>query len=390
MSPSKPSSGAAKSEGAAMVAAASGLATTNLADEERQQNEIWFREDEGWELTWPIWHMLPRDERKALALKHGCKTIGEFEEYMTLQRGITDSATASQPYENNLVYPEYHPSGEERHDDEKIPATLAVEEDVDSEDEELEEAIRTQQEAAQERISTEELMNVGGKILMLPDELLHKVFAWLPVDAYATLALVSPHWKAFTRTEAVYRRLCERLYLVQSKRKALHVHRFNNSYRTMLEKRPRVRAGGGVYVMKYTKVKPVQRDMWTEVRLCFQGIVGIVIVRFCTDFHLLPISFVDPNWSDLGDGVLSIPLLSRRWAGFVCTHVGGASRNVSSLAQDVPSRDGVHGSSCRLGNVYNTEDPRDSECTSTVATRSTQNDHPTSVPFAWPMGLPFV
>ena len=266
------------------AAAASKSAPPTDADEESLP--IWFNEEERWELTWPIWHMLPRDERKTIAFKHGYKTIGDFEEYMSLQRSITDSATASRPYANNLVYPEYHPSGEEKHKEEKVQAkTTIVEEDLDSEDEELEEAIRTQQEAAQERLSTEELMNVGGKILMLPDELLHKVFAWLPVDTYATLAVVSPHWKAFTRTEAVYRRLCERLYLVQSQRKALHVHRFNNSYRTMLEKRPRVRAGGGVYVMKYTKVKPIQRDMWTEVgelRACFSlRVSGLTLPKLC-------------------------------------------------------------------------------------------------------------
>lgn len=247
--------------------------TTTLESGEEPAPQIWLQGDEGgWELTWPIWHMLPRDERKALAIQHGCKTIGEFEDYMTLQRGITDSTTVSQPYENNLVYPEYHPTtttGDDKHGDEKIPAppTIIPEEDIDSEDEELEEAIRSQQREAEERLTSQELMKVGGKILLLPDDLLHKVFAWLPVDSYATLALVSPHWKAFTRTEAVYKRLCERLYLVQSQRKALHVHRFNNSYRTMLEKRPRVRAGGGVYVMKYSRVKPVQRDMWTEVRM---------------------------------------------------------------------------------------------------------------------------
>jgi F-box protein 9 len=230
--------------------------------------EIWFREDERWELTWPIWHMLPRHERKALAFKYGYKTIGEFEEYMSLQRGITDSAEV-QPYANNLLYPEYPDAAAQgKHAEEKPHAILvAPEDDEDSADANLEEAIRSEQEAAVERITTEELMKVGGNILMLPDELLHKVFSWLPVDTYAALSLVSPHWKAFTRTEAVYRRLCERLYLNQSKRRALHVHRFNNSYRTMLERRPRIRAGGGVYVMKYSQVKPVQRDMWTEVRL---------------------------------------------------------------------------------------------------------------------------
>ena len=261
-----------KSPPAESAAAAPALHNHDDDDDEDKTTEIWFKEEERWELTWPIWHMLPRDERKALALKHGYKTIGEFEEYMTLQRGITDSTTSPQqrPYDNNLVYPEYPAtaSASDKHDETKEKQAKAKqdEEDVESEDEELEEKIRSQQAAAEERISTDELMRVGGRILILPDELLHKVFAWLPVDTYATLALVSPHWKAFTRTEAVYRRLCERLYLVQSQRKALHVHRFNNSYRVMLEKRPRVRAGGGVYVMKYAKVKPVQRDMWTEVR----------------------------------------------------------------------------------------------------------------------------
>lgn len=260
-------------EGAAKVGGGGGRDDgLNRDDDELGQEQIiWFKEDENWELTWPIWHMLPRDERKALALKHGYKTIGDFEEYMTLQRGLTDSSTTTSPYPNNLVYPEY-PTRQQAdgHDDAKLHAN--PEEDVESEDEELEEAIRKQQLDAEERLSTDELMRLGGNILMLPDELLHKVFAWLPVDTYATLALVSPHWKAFTRTEAVYRRLCERLYLNQSKRRALHVHRFGNSYRSMLEKRPRVRAGGGVYVMKYTKVKPVQRDMWTEVRGPFTAI----------------------------------------------------------------------------------------------------------------------
>jgi F-box protein 9 len=106
---------------------------------------------------------------------------------------------------------------------------------------------------------------IAGKILILHDELLHKVFSWLPVDAYATLALVSPHWKHLTRAEPVYKRLCERLYLNQSKRRQLHVAKFDHSYRRMLEVRPRVRAAGGCYVLKYAQIKTIQRDMWTEV-----------------------------------------------------------------------------------------------------------------------------
>ena len=342
-----------------------GDAATNRhdGDNDEKTTEIWFKEEERWELTWPIWHMLPRDERKALAIKHGYKTIGEFEEYMTLQRGITDSSTtaAQRPYENNLVYPEYHhPTTTTAADaDQKMhakPTKPDEAEDVESEDEELEEKIRKQQAAAEEQLSTDELVRVGGKILILPDELLHKVFAWLPVDTYATLALVSPHWKAFTRTEAVYRRLCERLYLVQSQRKALHVHRFNNSYRTMLEKRPRVRAGGGVYVMKYTKVKPVQRDMWTEVRAWKRtrrvgyidavGAATLCLGKCSSCFWCALVVVLPTNKDSRGchfrNGLLPIPVLPRRWPGLVRPHFDGSARNVSTIAQNVSPRNGIH------------------------------------------------
>lgn len=239
---------------------------------------VWFREEERWELTWPIWHMLPREERRSLAHKHGYTTIGEFEEFMILQRAVGDSAHV--PYENRLLYE----SSQNRPDvqlDKKSAAAKQVDADDDdgSVDDDLDEEIENSRIASSDELPTEELTKRGGKILILPDDMLHRVFDWLPVDTYAVLALVSPHWKSFTRTEAVYKRLCERLYLNQSMRRALHVSRFGNSYRTMLEKRPRVRAGGGVYVMKYARVRKIQRDMWTEVRhLCARaytlGLVG--------------------------------------------------------------------------------------------------------------------
>lgn len=239
-----------------------------------EKQDLFLRDD--WELTWPIWHMLPRDERKILALKHGYKTIGEFEEYMTLQRGLTDSTETPAPpkaYDNSLLY-----TPSTRLDDQKMSAQtndakqeVVVDDDDDQSD--SDEKLEAEWEAEQLRerraelgdMTPEELLRVGGQILLLPEEMLHRIFEWLPVDTYATLALVSPHWKSFTRTETVYKKLCERLYLNQSKRRALHVGRFGNSYRTMLERRPRVRAGGGIYVMKYQRVKPIQRDMWTEI-----------------------------------------------------------------------------------------------------------------------------
>ena len=210
-------------------AAPSTLTTLSEADTPNSvaKGEVWFREEERWELTWPIWHMLPREERRSLAHTHGYKTIGEFEEYMILQRAVGDSSNL--PYEHRLVY-ESSPSSKVGAEPDKNPAAAKqpnADDDDNSVDEEPEEDFEN------ERIlSSAELIKRGGKLLMLPDDMLHRVFDWLPVDTYAVIALVSPHWKFFTRTEAAYKRLCERLYLNQSKRRVLHVSRFNNSYRT--------------------------------------------------------------------------------------------------------------------------------------------------------------
>jgi F-box protein 9 len=278
------------------------IATTNTTTE--HEEEVWY--DNEWELTWPIWHMLPREERRALAQKHGYKTIGEFEEYMSLQRAFGETeeyklGSHNKPYDNALLY-DHTPaslSSTQQNPDRKPQASSSTmlqtnnmdAEDVNSvhnnnEDQLLQDECA--QNAAANKLPTSELLRRGGMILMLPEDMLHKVFAWLPVDTYATLALVSPHWKSFTRTESVYKRLCERLYLNQSKRRALHVSRFRNSYRTMLELRPRVRAMGGIYVMKCSRVRKIQRDMWTEVRTtkmivhghCCSFLVPSLIVKF--------------------------------------------------------------------------------------------------------------
>lgn len=240
-----------------------------------QAPTLWLGNDESWELTWPIWHMLPRDERKALALQYGFQTIGEFEEFMTLQRAVGDS-TESAPYESALVYQNPLVT----HEDEKVAARVEDDGYTTSTDEKLDDEMDSEQVATLDRMPADELIALGGMILILPEEILHKIFDWLPVDAYATMAHVSPHWKSFTRTEKVYKRICERLYLNQSKRRVLHVSRFGNSYRNMLERRPRVRTGGGVYTLKYAQVKPIQRDMWTEVRLCVERQLDLLL---CSD-----------------------------------------------------------------------------------------------------------
>lgn len=241
---------------------ATAAAVTAAATERRQirpqsnSTNIRFRDD--WELTWPIWHMLPRSERKELAQQHGYETIGAFEEFMTLQRAVGETTDLSEPYDaTNLLYGRaasdneqtetsteaVEPGGGIGASTRDANETAKDEETAVLAEEQLNRKLVNEQYDQQER--TSEMLEHGGAILVLPDEILHRIFAYLPVDAYATLALVSPHWKSFTRTELVYKRLCERLYLNQSKRKALHVGRFQNSYRLMLEMRPRVRAGGG-------------------------------------------------------------------------------------------------------------------------------------------------
>jgi F-box protein 9 len=234
--------------------------------QELDSSPLW--EYDGWELTWPIWHMLPRDERKLLAQRHGYNTIGEFEEYMSLQRAVGDSEE-TKPYANKLAYPlnSLDPTALSEKNDTTEKEQVDDDDDEDSVSDENRDFDR-QTSACTEDLSLDELMEAGGKILMLHEDLLHQVFSWLPVDAYGTLALVSnsPHWKNLTRIESVYKRLCERLYLNQSKRRQLHVSRFGNSYRNMLKNRPRVRAAGGCYVLKYYQIKPIQRDMWCEVR----------------------------------------------------------------------------------------------------------------------------
>lgn len=281
-----------------------------------------------WELTWPIWHLLGHGERKDIANRYGYKSIGEFEEYMTLSKATSASAggisgvgaigmaatTAASPssrdaYESSVYDAEADPrnwglptvaersaddprrkhgtSKDHGDDDERKPhaqSAIASAEDGDdenssttSEDSALvetdsidvgSETIGLDEEGGMKKEKSketeEELLKRGGPFLLFPEELSHRILTYLNVDAYGIMALVTSHWKTFTRTEAVYKKLCERCYLNQSRRKALHVSRFGGSYRKMLETRPRVRTGG-VYVLKYSKVKKIQRDMWTEI-----------------------------------------------------------------------------------------------------------------------------
>lgn len=233
---------------------------------------LWSGSNKGWQLTWGIWHRLPRDEQKKIALQHGLKSIGEFEEYVSLQQAVDDSEYSMTEVEiTSRESPlfRHEESSTNRSDIQETGKSndidVKFDDSDDDDDDDDQSALKHEKFELNNEMSMEELVSIGGQILLLPSEILHQIFAWLPVDTYGTLALVSPHWKFLTRTEAVYKRLCERLYLNQSKRRQLHVSRFGGSYRKMLETRPRVRAAGGCYVLKYSKIKRVERDMWCEI-----------------------------------------------------------------------------------------------------------------------------
>jgi hypothetical protein len=223
-----------------------------------------------WELTWPIWHLLPTHERKEIARQNGFRNIGDFEEEVILSRALNEEETKDMQVARNdnllgrreqtnpLVknsqtvvqqkerYREDSSEREDDNDEEDVDSIVSTDEDSQL----IEEGMDSKDK--------DENVEVGGYILLLPDELiLHHIFPYLPTEYFAACALVSPHWKGFTRSELAYKELCKRSYLNQSKRKALHVARFGGSYRTMLEKRFRVKTGCGLYILKCTKIKKV-------------------------------------------------------------------------------------------------------------------------------------
>ena len=278
-----------------------GSAAATAADATNKQSNLWGEDNDisngnengesgrfyiqssagdSWELTWPIWHMLPRNERRAIATQHGMKSIGEFEEYMSLSRAVDDS----EGYSNQLLQDsgvgvdEKLSSEATCADTDWQPPSIFKSEEVEDDDDDLsvysnDEVSPSFNEAEPSNIDAakidledhSEMIRLGVLPCSIPDEILHKAFSYLAIDDHAALALVSPYWSRFTRCESLYKSLCQRIYLNQSKRKTLHVNHFGNSYRKMLEMRPRVRTGGGLYVLKYQEVRKIQRDMWTEI-----------------------------------------------------------------------------------------------------------------------------
>jgi len=212
-----------------------------------------------WELTWPIWHLLPHRERQRIASSHGMR-IGEFEEFVSLQTAVDDSLPETGPsveVTNTVSTPSSNWVTDAEEDDEDDVG------EASSSDVIVERLLATSRSTQVEEPCSD-LVKEGGFILMLPDELVHRVFDYLDVHMYALCAKVHRTWNSFTRTESTYRRICERSYLHQSKHKVLNIQRWK-TFHNMLCGRPRLRTGGGLYVLKYSHIKKIQRDMWTEV-----------------------------------------------------------------------------------------------------------------------------
>lgn len=259
------------------------LTTSHTSNEEGNRFYVQSATGGQWELTWPIWHLLPRNERREIASQYGMKTIGEFEEYMSLTRAVDESEGIIGSARSGVIVSSAADirarigasddiSSQHQQSDWQPPFVVKDDDDDDSSVSSTESADspkETQTSTGFENLDLEsnylEIIEKGGLPCTLPDEILRKCFAFLPIDDHANLALVSPHWSKFTRCEELYKSLCQRIYLNQSKRKVLHVHKFCNSYRRMLEIRPRIRVGGGLYVLKYQEVKKIQRDMWTDI-----------------------------------------------------------------------------------------------------------------------------
>lgn len=154
-----------------------------------------------WELTWPIWHLLPWAERKQIAIDAGMKSIGEFEEFMILHRTETVSnaynVSVSQPYSNQSIYV-YDNEDEKEHAEDEHESSYKKNGDIDLEsddDEEIDNGGKHEQSEPEvvlnPELPSEADLELGGLIVqVLPEEILHGILSFLDVEYYSLCALV--------------------------------------------------------------------------------------------------------------------------------------------------------------------------------------------------------
>jgi len=187
---------------------------------------------DGWELTWPIWHMLSLGEKKEIAARRGL-TVGAFEEEIYLQRATELSTRQEEEAHRYISANLFANQGEG--EGEAIASTGEIidhehsEDDESLEDEEEEEVLdalskvnldetisSSDYQSNEFRLSVEQIeAGHGGHIMLLPDEILYRIMGFMDMDSFGFCACVSPFWKHFTVGEMAFKFLCERVYLKQ-------------------------------------------------------------------------------------------------------------------------------------------------------------------------------
>jgi F-box protein 9 len=215
---------------------------------------------------WSVWHLLPHLERKRIASDYGM-SVGQYEEFVSLQQAMGNSLATSRCATSESF----------THDAQKSKPTASIIEEEEEEDDlpplppssPYDKSCECSTNIIEDDIKEKRTEDRGSSSLfldMIPEELIHKILAFLTVDTYEICGQVCSLLERITITEVSYKIRCERIYTAQTRsRGMMRMERWNNSFRFMWRNRPRVRTGGGIYVLKYSHIKPIQRDMWTEV-----------------------------------------------------------------------------------------------------------------------------
>jgi F-box protein 9 len=231
-----------------------------------------------WQLTWPIWHLLPHVERKRIASDYGM-SVGQFEEFASLQEAMghslptckaamgvnhptsSDSLTHKAPRAVFIKEDQAEGGGNDISPSPLLPSTL------ESNAKTYDCMILIDNETNRTKKTTNSNTTQSSLLLtMIPEDLIHKILAFLTVDTYGVCRRVCSLLEQMTTKEVSYKIRCERIYSNQTRsRGVMRMERWNYSYRNMWRNRPRVLTGGGLYLLKYSHIKPIQRDMWTEV-----------------------------------------------------------------------------------------------------------------------------
>eukprot|EP00532_Pseudo-nitzschia_australis_P013453 CAMPEP_0168205702 /NCGR_PEP_ID=MMETSP0140_2-20121125/524_1 /TAXON_ID=44445 /ORGANISM="Pseudo-nitzschia australis, Strain 10249 10 AB" /LENGTH=365 /DNA_ID=CAMNT_0008131747 /DNA_START=174 /DNA_END=1269 /DNA_ORIENTATION=- len=235
-----------------------------------ERSPIWSGSDKGWQLTWGIWHRLPRDEQKKIAIQHGLKSIGEFEEFVSLQQAVDDSEysmveVAKDPSSGTTTYSRSAASStNDLLNNNNTDQTEKIEgdEQEESDDDDDHNLLENECAESETELSEEELMMFGGKILILPSEILHQIFAWLPADAYGTLAL-AVLIGSFSREQ--------KPYINDSARGCISIRVSDGNCMFLVLEDPieeclkHAQGFGPPAILKYSKFRKVERDMWCEI-----------------------------------------------------------------------------------------------------------------------------